>query len=225
MRLSCSAPARRPAPELGAKRHAIVPGTDTAVMLGIAHTLIAERLHDEAFLARYCTGFERLREYVLGAADGVAKTPEWAATICEIPADAIRALARRLAANRSMITVAWSLQRAQRGEQPYWMAIALSALLGQIGLPGGGFGHGYGSMADVGAPTVSLRLPFLPQAERGRVVHSRGADRGHVAPPRRASTTTGSASLPRRAARLLGGRQSVPPPPGPELAAARDRAT
>src|SRR5881227_3029653 len=45
------------------------------------------------------------------------------------------------------------------------MGIALAALLGQIGLPGGGFGHGYGSMADVGAPTV----PYpLPQFEQGR---------------------------------------------------------
>jgi biotin/methionine sulfoxide reductase len=43
------------------------------------------------------------------------------------------------------------------------MGIALASLLGQIGLPGGGFGHGYGSMADVGAPTVPYSLPVFPQ--------------------------------------------------------------
>jgi biotin/methionine sulfoxide reductase len=43
------------------------------------------------------------------------------------------------------------------------MGIALAALLGQIGLPGGGFGHGYGSMADVGAPTVRQPLPVFGQ--------------------------------------------------------------
>jgi biotin/methionine sulfoxide reductase len=43
------------------------------------------------------------------------------------------------------------------------MGIALAALLGQIGLPGGGFGHGYGSMADVGAPRVPYPLPVFEQ--------------------------------------------------------------
>ena len=57
------------------------------------------------------------------------------------------------------------------------MGIALAALLGQIGLPGGGFGHGYGSMADVGAPRVPLpaaRVPPGPQP--GRHVHPGRAD-------------------------------------------------
>src|SRR5439155_912738 len=47
--------------------------------------------------------------------------------------------------------------------QPVWMGIALAALLGQIGLPGGGFGHGYGSMADVGAARVPYPLPVFSQ--------------------------------------------------------------
>ena len=45
-------------------------------------------------------------------------------------------------------TVSWSLQRAEHGEQPVWAGVLLAALLGRIGLPGAGFGHGYGSMAD-----------------------------------------------------------------------------
>jgi len=32
----------------------IVPGTDVAVMLALAQTLVSEGLHDRAFLARYC---------------------------------------------------------------------------------------------------------------------------------------------------------------------------
>ena len=115
------------------------PNTDTALMLGLAHTLLAEHLHEDAFLARYCVGFERLRDYLLGTTDGTPKSAEWAAGICDIPADRIRALGRRLAGVRSLITLAWSLQRAHRGEQPYWMAIALAAMLGQVGLPGGGY--------------------------------------------------------------------------------------
>ena len=54
-------PTRADAPDfLDAQWLAIRPNTDAALMLAIAHMLITERLHDEAFLARYCMGFERL---------------------------------------------------------------------------------------------------------------------------------------------------------------------
>ncbi len=156
-------PTRADAPEfLDGEWLPIRPNTDTAMMLGMAHTLIAEGLHDESFLSRYCVGFERLRDYVTGVSDGVAKTPEWAEQICEVPAEVIRTLARRAAGTRTLVTLTWSLQRAHRGEQPYWMAIALAALLGQIGLPGGGFGFGHGSMNGVGAPRVEVRAPEFP---------------------------------------------------------------
>ena len=61
-----------------------------------------------------------------------------------------------------MIAVSWSVQRADHGEQPYWMAIALAAMLGQIGLPGGGFGFGYGATGGIGSPQPRLPLPQLP---------------------------------------------------------------
>ena len=69
--------------QLGATWLPIRPNTDTALMLGLAHTLVVERLHDEAFLARYCVGFERFRAYVLGDSDGQPKDAAWAAVITE----------------------------------------------------------------------------------------------------------------------------------------------
>jgi biotin/methionine sulfoxide reductase len=138
------------------------PNTDTAVMLGIAHTLVAEGLHDAEFLARYCTGFEKFRPYLMGEADGLAKDADWAAAIAGIEAEAIRALARRMAATRTMITCCWSLQRADHGEQPFWMAITLAAMVGQIGLPGGGVGFGYGCMGGIGTPRARMPSPRLP---------------------------------------------------------------
>ncbi|MFE2745736.1 molybdopterin-dependent oxidoreductase [Streptomyces scopuliridis] len=141
----------------------IVPATDTALMLGLAHTLLTEGLHDRAFLDRYTTGFDTFARYLDGRADGTAKSADWAAGICGIDAFRIRELARRMAASRTLVTVTWSLQRIQHGEQPVWAALALAALLGQIGLPGGGFGHGYGSMGDVGDHGPQVRLPYLPQ--------------------------------------------------------------
>jgi biotin/methionine sulfoxide reductase len=149
--------------DVAATWHPVVPGTDTAVMLALAHVLVSEGLHDVDFLERYTVGADRLIAYILGESDGQPKTPEWAEAISSIPASAIRELARRMAERRTLVTVSWGLQRTQHGEQPVWMGIALAALLGQIGLPGGGFGHGYGSMADVGAPTVPYPLPLFEQ--------------------------------------------------------------
>ncbi|TYO88254.1 molybdopterin-dependent oxidoreductase [Oceanicella actignis] len=141
----------------------LAPGTDVALMLALAWTLEDEGLTDRAFLARCATGYERLRDYLTGAADGQPKTPEWAAPICGVAPERIRALARRMASTRTLITVAWSLQRARHGEQPYWMAVALAAMLGQIGLPGGGVGFGYGAIGGVGAAIRRLGGMTLPQ--------------------------------------------------------------
>jgi biotin/methionine sulfoxide reductase len=138
------------------------PNTDAALMLGIAHTLVEEGLHDEAFLARYCSGFEPFRAYLKGAADGTPKDAAWAAEICALPAEDIRALARRMAKGRTLITCCWSIQRADHGEQPYWLAIALAAMLGQIGLPGGGYGFGYGCIGGIGTPRTRAVTPRLP---------------------------------------------------------------
>jgi biotin/methionine sulfoxide reductase len=135
------------------------------VMLALAHTLIAEGLHNRAFLDRYCVGYEPFERYVLGLDDGQPKSPEWAERLSEVPAETIRALARRMAAHRTLVTVTWSLQRTEYGEQAPWMGVVLGALLGQIGLPGGGFGYGYGSSATVGAAPLRFGFPSLPQGQ------------------------------------------------------------
>jgi biotin/methionine sulfoxide reductase len=147
---------------LGADWLPLRPNTDAALMLGLAHTLITEHLYDRAFLETYTVGFDRLRAYVLGESDGTPKDAHWASAITQIPASTIRALAQRMAAVRTIIAMSWSVQRADHGEQPYWMAIALAAMLGQIGLPGGGFGFGYGATGGIGNPQVRLPLPQLP---------------------------------------------------------------
>lgn len=130
----------------------IRPGTDTALMLAMAWVLITEGRVDHGFLDRCTAGYDRLRDYVLGRTDGVAKTPDWAAPITGVPADRIAALARDCAALPSFLTACWSLQRAEHGEQPFWMLVALASMLGRIGQPGTGFGFGFGSIAGMGTP-------------------------------------------------------------------------
>ncbi len=137
------------------------PNTDAAIMLGLAHTLVVENLHDQPFLDRYTVGFERFRAYLTGETDGVAKDAPWAARISGLDAETIRALARSMAHSRTMIAPSWSIQRCDHGEQPFWMAIVLAAMLGQIGLPGGGFGFGYGSTAAMGYPRREMPVPRL----------------------------------------------------------------
>jgi trimethylamine-N-oxide reductase (cytochrome c) len=119
------------------------PQTDLAMMLGIAHTLYDEGLHDEAFLADYTYGFDLFLPYLTGESDGTPKDADWAAGISGVDADTIRDLARRFAANRTMLASGWSMQRQHMGEQRHWMLVTIAAMLGQIGLPGGGFGLSY----------------------------------------------------------------------------------
>ncbi|MEM6661373.1 MAG: molybdopterin-dependent oxidoreductase [Pseudomonadota bacterium] len=150
-------------PELGADWLACIPGSDTALMLGLAHTLLSEGLHDQAFLDSHTSGWNKFRPYLMGESDGQAKDADWAAGITGIEADRLRALARRMAADRTMIMVAWGLQRSSHGEQPIWMAIVLAAMLGQIGLPGGGFGIGYASENGIGNPVKPFHFPAVQQ--------------------------------------------------------------
>ena len=139
----------------------IRPNTDTALLLALTHTLITEGLHDRAFLQSHCVGFERVLRYLMGDTDGQAKDAAWAASITEVPAETIRALARRMASTRTMLSCSWSLQRADHGEQPYWALILLASALGQIGLPGGGFGFGYGSSTGIADPPLAFSGPAM----------------------------------------------------------------
>ena len=143
--------------------HSIRPGTDVALMLGMAHTLVTEGRHDRAFLARCCVGWEPFEAYLLGRADGRPKDAGWAAEICGMPAGDISALARRAVGRRTLVTCSQSLQRAEHGEQPVWMGLVLAAMLGQIGLPGGGFAYALGSTSNTGKPPLAVPLPSLPQ--------------------------------------------------------------
>jgi biotin/methionine sulfoxide reductase len=140
------------------------PNSDTALMLALAHTLVAEDRHDAEFLARYTHGADRVLAYLRGEADGQPKDADWAAGVTGLEAGRIKALAREMAGKRTMISVSWSLQRADHGEMAYWAAIALACVLGQIGLPGGGFGLGYGAIGTVGNGVRRVKLPSLPRA-------------------------------------------------------------
>lgn len=135
-----------------AKQYRPVPNTDVAMMLGMANHLYNSKKYDAKFIEAYTVGFDKFLPYLLGKTDNTPKTPEWAAKICGIDAKTIKELAEKMYSNRTMIMAGWGIQRAHHGEQAHWMIVTLASMLGQIGLPGGGFGFSY-HYANGGVPT------------------------------------------------------------------------
>lgn len=129
-------------------------GTDVALMMGIAHTLVEANLHDKAFIEKYTTGYAEFESYLLGVADKTPKNAAWAEKICGVSAKQITLLAEIFAKNKTMLMAGWGIQRQQYGEQRHWMLVTLAAMLGQIGSEGGGFGFSY-HYSNGGNPTRS----------------------------------------------------------------------
>lgn len=119
------------------------PMTDVALAMGIAHTLVKNDKHDVKFIEKYTHGFNEFNAYLLGKTDGVVKDSAWAEKITGVSAKQIEVLADVFSKNRTMLMAGWGMQRQQFGEQRHWMIVTLAAMLGQIGLPGGGFGFSY----------------------------------------------------------------------------------
>lgn len=146
---------------------ALRPGTDAAFIIGVLSVLVAEQLTDDAFLARYCVGWEKLVAYITGEEDGEQRDAAWASEICGLPAGQITEFARALYGKRVLVTVAHALQRAENGEQPVWLGLVLAAALGQPGLPGGGYTYALGALGHYGKHHNVVSFPALPQGKNG----------------------------------------------------------
>ncbi len=137
----------------------IYPGTDTAMMVAMAHVMIKEGLHDRGFLERYTVGFDKFADYVLGREDGEAKTPGWAEPITGVPAETIVALAREYAGTKpAALMDCQGPARSAMGEQYNRCAMTLCAMTGNVGRPGGSAGGGL-----MGIPIGHMfRMPAIP---------------------------------------------------------------
>ncbi|MBY7921272.1 trimethylamine-N-oxide reductase TorA [Vibrio fluvialis] len=137
----------------------INPQTDVPFMLAVAHVLYTEDLYDKKFISTYCLGFDDFIQYVLGnTKDKIERTPEWAAKICGVTPESIRDFARMLVKGRTQLLFGWCIQRQEHGEQPYWMGAVLAAMIGQIGLPGGGISYGH-HYSGIGVPSTGFAGP------------------------------------------------------------------
>lgn len=140
-------------------------GTDAFAMLAMMHVLLTEERIDRTDIERVAAGFAPFCDMLCGVTDGVEKTPEWAAQITGIPADTLRDIARRMVAGPALVNLSWSLQRAVKGEQPYWAAVALATLSGQIGRAGCGIACGLSAVSSIGVPIRRLKGPAFEQGE------------------------------------------------------------
>jgi anaerobic dimethyl sulfoxide reductase subunit A len=152
----------------------IRPTTDSALFAAMAYVIQREGLQDQAFLDRYCLGFDdahmpagippgsSFRSYLLGLSDGVPKTPEWAAAITGVEAATIARIAREYAtAKPAQLIQGLGPQRHAYGEHSVRMGITLACLTGNLGVAGGGWGGGEGSR------NLGAGISSLPTGENG----------------------------------------------------------
>jgi len=152
---------------MGDKWIAPRPGTDAALAEAIGYTWIQDKTYDKFFIENRTYGFDEWKKHILGKGeDKTAKTPEWAAEICGIPAHDIKALAREWAAKKTMLAVGSIFGATGACREAYateWarLCILLMAMQG-FGKPGVNFWGGTGG----GAP-VDYRFKFPGYSDNG----------------------------------------------------------
>ena len=108
-------------------------GTNIPLLHALAHVIIEEGLIDREFVEQRTADFERFRELV------AEWTPEFAATVCGVSADDIRAAARLYATTRpSMIFHGLGMTEHTQGTEGVRCLVNLALLTGNLGKPGSG---------------------------------------------------------------------------------------
>ena len=119
-------------------RHAAVhlaprPGTNVALMNALLHELIAHDQVDHDYLAAHAVGFTELAERV------EPYTPEFAADICDVPAEQIREAARLLGgAQRLLSTVLQGFYQSHQATAAAVQVNNVHIVRGMLGRPGCG---------------------------------------------------------------------------------------
>jgi len=155
----------------------ILPNTDAALHLAVAHTWITEGTYDRKYLDTHAVGFDKFKDYVLGKEDGVPKTPKWAAGKCGVPSRIIKALARAWAAGATTTGHGFGgpYIRGPYSHEPARLEVVLLAMQG-LGKPGvhslfvieGTFIAYFALKKDIGQPTPQgLVRPQVQHAYRG----------------------------------------------------------
>ena len=112
---------------------ALKPGTNIALLNAMAHVIVAEGLSAQDFLDTRVDGVESFKRSI------APWTPERAADVCGVDADAIRFAARTYATHRPAMTVhGLGLTEHVQGTDGVMALINLALLTGNLGKPGTG---------------------------------------------------------------------------------------
>jgi anaerobic selenocysteine-containing dehydrogenase len=167
-KIICIDPRRSETAEKCHQHIALLPGTDTALALGLMHELIAHDLLDHDYLDRHTLGWDALR------ARAQQWPPERAAAVCGITADEVRELARTYgqtahAGEPVAIRMNYGLQRVRGGGNAVRAIASLPALVGAWRHRAGGVllsSSGY-----VPTQTAALERPELRVGRQPRTIN------------------------------------------------------
>ncbi len=125
---------------LGDKWIAPRPGTDAAMAEAIAYVWLTENTYDKEYVTTHTIGFDEFRRHILGEDNGIPRTPQWAAAICDVPVHTIKSLAREWASSRTMLAAGSRGGQSGACRQAYgteWtrLMVLLQAMQG-LGKPG-----------------------------------------------------------------------------------------
>jgi anaerobic selenocysteine-containing dehydrogenase len=125
-------PRRSKTAEAADEHHAIRPGTDAHLLFALVHVLFAEGLTSPGRLADITAGIDEVEELARSF------TPEAVAPVTGIDADAIRRMARELAAADSAAVYGRIGTTTQEfGTLASWLVDVLNVLTGNLDRPGG----------------------------------------------------------------------------------------
>ncbi len=109
------------------------PGSDTALLMGMARVIVDEALCDEAFIREYCEDFEALAQSL------AQYTPEFVAEVTGVPWQEIAAVARLYATNKpGGIFYAMGITQHTHGTDNVKAISNLALLTGNVGKPSTG---------------------------------------------------------------------------------------
>ena len=145
----------------------VLPGTDTAFMLGVCYEMIEQDVVDYDFLNTYCVGFdgdhmpadatlqENFRGYLVGDYDGTPKTAEWASAICGTPVEDIRWFAETVGKDHKvMLMHNYALARCASADNIPQLFMTMGAMGGHMGKSGHACGGAYKTYAGAGGPAL-----------------------------------------------------------------------
>ena len=152
------------------------PGTDTALLLGVAHSMISRdengSLIDWDFLNTRTVGFdgdhmpadaktdESFLDYITGRSDGIEKTPEWASEICGTPVEKIHRLADIMGREYNVSIHSTSSPTRHEGAENYpQLILTIACMGGHLGRPGNACSDDQYYSAFNSGPKLALQPP------------------------------------------------------------------